>query len=31
MEACAESPKQEVLETHSFDIPGVLAFNVFSS
>lgn len=31
METRAESPKQEVLETHSFDIPGTLAFNVSCS
>ena len=31
METRAESPKQEVLETHSFDIPGAPAFNVSSS
>lgn len=31
LETHAESPKQEVLETHSFDIPGAPAFNVPSS
>lgn len=31
METHAESPKREVLETHSFDIAGALAFNVSPS